>query len=69
MSTHIYPCGQLVTFTDRRHIGHSWSGDFVIIKQLPSGDEAPRYEIKSRGEVYSRVAYEDQLAITVAIFR
>ena len=69
MSTHIYPCGQLVTFTDKRYIGPSWSGGFVIIRQLPSGDEAPRYEIKSRGEVYSRVAYENQLAVTFTIFR
>jgi len=69
MSTHLYPCGQLVTFTDKRYIGPSWSGSFVIIKHLPSGDETPRYEIKSTGEVHSRVAYEDQLATSFTIFR
>lgn len=69
MSTHLYPCGQLVTFTDKRYIGPSWSGNFVIIKHLPSGDEAPRYEIKSVGEIYSRVAYENQLATSFTIFR
>lgn len=64
MSTHLYPCGQHVTFSDKRFLGRTWSGDFVIIKLLPSGDEAPRYEIKSTGEAYSRVAYENQLATT-----
>ncbi len=69
MTTHLYPCGQHVTFTDKRYLGPAWSGDFVIVRQLPSGDEAPRYEIKSAGEVYSRVAYEDQLATSFTIFR
>jgi hypothetical protein len=69
MSSHLYPCGHLVTFTDKRTMGSAWSGDFVIIKHLPSGDEAPRYEIKSRGEVYSRVAYENQLATSFTILR
>lgn len=69
MTTHRYPCGQIVTFSDKRFLGSSWSGDFVIVRHLPSGDEFPRYEIKSTGEVYSRVAYENQLATSFAIFR
>lgn len=69
MTTHLYPCGQIVTFSDKRFLGSSWSGDFVIVRQLPSGDEFPRYEIKSTGEVYSRVAYENQLATSFTIFR
>lgn len=69
MSTHLYPCGQIVTFSDKRYIGPSWSGGFVVVRHLPSGDEFPRYEIKSMGEVYSRVAHENQLATSFAIFR
>lgn len=69
MSIHLYCCGQHVTFSDKRFLGPSWSGDFVIVRQLPSGDEAPRYEIKSTGETYSRVAYENQLATSFTIFR
>ncbi|PVE21485.1 hypothetical protein DC522_26440 [Microvirga sp. KLBC 81] len=69
MSAHLYSCGQHVTFSDKRFLGSAWSGDFVIIRHLPSGDEAPRYEIKSIGEVYSRVAYENQLATSFTIFR
>lgn len=69
MSVHLYSCGQHVTFSDKRFLGSAWSGDFVIIRHLPSGDEAPRYEIKSIGEAYSRVAYENQLATPFTIFR
>lgn len=69
MPHHRYQCGQHVTFNDKRYLGPSWDGSFVIVRQLPSGDEMPRYEIKSVGEVYSRVAYENQLATSFTIFR
>ena len=69
MTTHRYACGQHVTFTDKRFLGPAWTGDFLVVKQLPSGDEEPRYEIKSTGEVYSRVAYENQLSTSFTIFR
>lgn len=69
MTRYLYPCGQHVTFTDKRHLEPAWSADFVIIRQLPSGDLAPRYEIKSACDVYSRVAYENQLASSFTIFR
>jgi len=69
MSAPLYPCRQHVTFTDKRYLGSAWSGDFVIIRHRPLGDEAPRYRIKSAGEVYRHVAYEDQLATSFTIFR
>jgi hypothetical protein len=69
MLIHRYPCGQHVTFIDKRYLGPSWTGGFIIVKQLPSGEEAPRYEIKSLGETYSRVAYEDQLSASLSIFK
>jgi hypothetical protein len=69
MSAHLYPCGQHVTFSDKRYVGPAWSGGFVIVRHLSSGDETPRYEIKSIGEVHSRVAYENQLATSFTIFR
>jgi len=65
----LYLCGQHVTFSDKRHTGVAWNGDFVIITHLPSGDEVPCYEIKSIGEVYSRVAYENQPATSFSVFR
>ena len=69
MATHLYQSGQHVTFSDKRFLGPAWSGDFVIVRQLPSGDETPRYEIKSTGEIYSRVAYENQLSASFTILR
>jgi hypothetical protein len=69
MTGHRYACGQNVTFFDKRFTGRNWSGSFVIIKQLPSGDEAPRYQIKSTGETYSRAAYEHQLSASFTIVR
>lgn len=69
MSAHLYPCGQIVTFADRRFLGSAWSGDFVVVRHLPSGNEFPCYEIKSTGEVYSRVAHERRLTTSFTIFR
>jgi len=69
MSTHRYACGQHVTFTDKRFLGPSWSGDFIVAKQLPSGGETPRYEIKSTGEAFTRAAYEHQLSASFTILR
>jgi hypothetical protein len=62
MSSHRYVCGQHVTFTGKRVIRPNWTGAFVIARLLPSGDEEPRYEIKSREETFSRVALENELS-------
>lgn len=62
MSDYLYARGQHVTFTGKRLMSPSWSGDFVITKLLPSGGEEPRYEIRRTGETYSRAALESDLA-------
>lgn len=62
MTRHRYACGQHVRFTDGHSARLSRGARFKIIKLLPSGDEAPRYEIRSLTEPYSRAAYEDQLS-------
>ena len=61
MSNYLYACGQHVTFTGKRLMSPSWTGDFVITKPLPSGGEEPRYEIRRAGETYSRAALESDL--------
>ena len=62
MSDHLYACGQHVTFASNRTLLPGWTGAFVIKTLLPSGDGEPRYEIKSTGETYSRVALEKDLS-------
>jgi hypothetical protein len=61
LTAHLYACGQHVTYSDRHSLGRSWSGAFVILELLLSGDETPRYLIKCASESYSRVAFEHQL--------
>jgi hypothetical protein len=61
MSDHRYACGQHVTFAKNRFLLPGWTGAFVITNLLPSGGGEPRYEIKSTGETYSRVALEKEL--------
>jgi hypothetical protein len=61
VSDYLYACGQHVTFTGKRLMSPSWTGDFVITKLLPSGGEEPRYEIRRTGEIYSRAARESDL--------
>ncbi|MEE1654934.1 hypothetical protein VB618_01895 [Microvirga sp. CF3062] len=61
MSDYLYARGQHVTFTGKRLMSPSWTGDFVITKLLPSGGEEPRYEIRRTGETYSRAALESDL--------
>ncbi|MBF9196913.1 hypothetical protein [Microvirga terrestris] len=61
MSDYRYARGQHVTFTGKRLMSPSWTGDFVITKLLPSGGEEPRYEISRAGETYSRAALESDL--------
>lgn len=58
MSAHKYACGQQVSFTDRRVLAPGPISEFVIIKLLPIGDEAPRYEVKGSRETFTRVAEE-----------
>ena len=61
MSPHKYTCGQQVRFTDQRVLAPGPTSEFVIVKLLPIGDEAPRYEVKGNRETFTRVAEEVNL--------
>ena len=58
MSAHKYICGQQVRFTDRRTHAPGPASEFVIIRLLPIGDGAPRYEVQGSRETFTRVADE-----------
>ncbi len=58
MTAHKYACGQPVSFTDRRVLAPGPVSEFVIVKLLPIGDEAPRYEVQGSRETFTRVAEE-----------
>ena len=58
MEVHKYACGQQVSFTDRRMVAPGLRSEFVIVKLLPIGDEAPRYEVQGSHETFTRVADE-----------
>ncbi len=58
MTAHKYACGQPVSFTDRRVLAPGPVSAFVIVKLLPIGDEAPRYEVQGSRETFTRVAEE-----------
>ena len=58
MTAHKYACGQSVSFTDRRVLAPGPVSEFVIVKLLPIGDEAPRYEVQGSRETFTRVAEE-----------
>ena len=61
MSAHKYACGQPVSFTDRRVLAPGPASEFVIVRLLPIGDEAPRYEVQGSRERFTRVAEEATL--------
>ena len=61
MSAHKYACGQQVCFTDRRVLAPGPESEFVIVRLLPIGDEAPRYEVRGSRETFTRVAEEGAL--------
>ncbi len=67
MSVHKYPCGQPVSFTDRRVLAPGPVSEFVVIRLLPIGDEAPRYEVQGSYETFTRVAEEMNLQAVPAI--
>ena len=61
MSSHKYACGQQVQFIDRRVLVPGPASEFVIVRLLPIGDEAPRYEVQGSQERFTRVAEESIL--------
>ncbi len=58
MGAHRYSVGQQVRFPDRRVFVPGPTIEFVITKLLPSGGEAPRYEVQGSRETFTRVAEE-----------
>jgi hypothetical protein len=64
MPAHKYACGQRVHFTDRRVRAPGPASEFVIVRLLPIGDEAPRYEVQGSRETFTRVA--DEVALQAA---
>lgn len=61
MPAHKYACGQQVRFTDRRVLVPGPASAFVVVRLLPIGDEAPRYEVQGSRETFTRVALETTL--------
>jgi hypothetical protein len=61
MPTHKYGSGQPGSFTDRRVLAPGPTSEFVIVRLLPIGDEAPRYEVQGSHETFTRVAEERNL--------
>lgn len=61
MQNHKYRVGQRVVFTGPVR-NNSPSGEFEILRLLPSNGGELQYRIKSRHETHERVVAEDQLA-------
>lgn len=61
VSPYKYTPGQQVRFVDRRVLAPGPASEFVVIKPLPSGGEAPRYEVQGSRERFTRVAEEATL--------
>jgi hypothetical protein len=61
MQNHKYRVGQRVNFTGPVR-NNSPSGEYEILRVLPSNGGELLYRIKSRHETYERVVAEDQLS-------
>ena len=62
MAQHRYKVGQLVDFSPARG-GMPVSGlQYEIVRQLPAEGGELLYRVKSRGEVFERVARESELS-------
>ena len=58
---HRYQVGELVYYTSPSFGRTSASGNYTVVKQLPSEGDDYQYRIKSTGEAFERVARESQL--------
>jgi hypothetical protein len=62
LAHHKYKIGQLVDFSPARG-GMPVSGlQYEIVRTLPSEGGEPLYRVKSRGEIFERVARESELS-------
>lgn len=62
MANHKYKVGQRVTFTGPIR-NNSPSGEYEILKLLPSDADRLQYRIKSAHEAHERVIGEEHLAV------
>jgi hypothetical protein len=60
-SRHKYRVGEMVYYTSPTFGRASASGNYTVVKLLPSEGDDCQYRIKSSGEAFERVAKESQL--------
>jgi hypothetical protein len=60
-SRHKYRVGEMVYYTSPSFGRASASGNYTVVKLLPSEGDDCQYRIKSSGEAFERVAKESQL--------
>ncbi len=60
-SRHKYRVGEMVYYTSPTFGRTSASGNYTVVKLLPSEGDDCQYRIKSSGEAFERVAKESQL--------
>jgi hypothetical protein len=61
VKSHKYQVGEEVYFTSPAFGRASASGNYIVVKLLPSESDDYQYRIKSSGEAFERVAKESQL--------
>jgi hypothetical protein len=61
IKSHKYQVGEEVYFTSPAFGRASASGNYIVVKLLPSESDDYQYRIKSSGEAFERVAKESQL--------
>jgi hypothetical protein len=61
IKSHRYQVGEEVYFTSPAFGRASASGNYIVVKLLPSESDDYQYRIKSSGEAFERVAKESQL--------
>lgn len=61
---HKFPVGTRVLFTASNIARPAASGDYEVIRQLPTEGDDCQYRIKSSTEAFERVARESQLALS-----
>ncbi|HEY4142663.1 MAG TPA: hypothetical protein VGM57_14675 [Pseudolabrys sp.] len=61
IKAHRYQVGEIVYFTSPSFGRASASGNYTVVKLLPSDTDDYQYRIKSSGEAFERVAKESQL--------
>jgi len=65
MNNHKYKVGQSVYFSPNPGLRSAAQGDYRIVHRLPEDSGGYQYRIKSPLEPYERVAWEDQLRLSV----